>query len=63
MEPDAFLKVNVPGTLAGDRVTLDMKSASVSFNTTLMIFGKMIWGFGIITEKFWGPAVESESKL
>jgi hypothetical protein len=62
MEPDAFLKVNVPAT-AGDTVTLDMKSASVSFKTSLMSFGNTICGFGIITEKFCGPAVESESKL
>jgi hypothetical protein len=44
----AFLKVNVPGT-AGDTVTLDMKSARVSFKTTLISFGNTILGFGMIT--------------
>jgi hypothetical protein len=48
MEPDAFLNVNVPGTLAGDIVTLDMKSASLSFKTTLITFGNTILGFGVI---------------
>jgi hypothetical protein len=45
-----FWKMNVPAT-TGEIVTLEMKSASVSFNTTLIIFGKTICGFDAMMER------------